>query len=124
MCTVLLRFASGTPPPLLPGAVRDEFVHRAWDPPRAPWGDRPRGGRDRTARALPEPAGRRRDRAHKPGGGPPPGIGRLLPRRDIPLREKTLWRMLYETAARAGEILAFNIEDLALEARRARVVSK
>ncbi|SEU43995.1 hypothetical protein SAMN05421811_122123 [Nonomuraea wenchangensis] len=33
-------------------------------------------------------------------------IHRLLSRRDIPLREKTLWRMLQETAARAAEILA------------------
>lgn len=33
-------------------------------------------------------------------------VERLLTRRDIPLREKTLWRMLYETAARADEILA------------------
>src|SRR2546421_5305553 len=49
MCTVLLRFASGTPRPLLLGAVRDEFVQRAWDPPGAHWGDRLLGGRDRTA---------------------------------------------------------------------------
>lgn len=42
----------------------------------------------------------------------------------MPLREKTLWRMLYETAARAAEILALNIEDLELDARRAKVVSK
>jgi hypothetical protein len=32
-------------------------------------------------------------------------IQRLLSRRDLPLRERTLWRMLYETAARASEIL-------------------
>ncbi len=31
-------------------------------------------------------------------------IERLLTRRDVSLREKTLWRMLYETAARASEI--------------------
>ena len=31
---------------------------------------------------------------------PNAAIERLLSRRDIPLREKTLWRMLYETAAR------------------------
>src|SRR5947209_11609771 len=49
MCTVLLRFAPGTPRPLLLGAVRDEFVERAWDPPGAHWGDRLLGGRDRTA---------------------------------------------------------------------------
>src|SRR6185437_11714731 len=49
---------------------------------------------------------------------------RALTRRDVPLREKTLWRMLYETAARAGEVLALNIEDLDLDARRAPVRSK
>jgi integrase len=26
--------------------------------------------------------------------------------------EKTLWRMLYESAARAGEVLALDVEDL------------
>ena len=42
---------------------------------------------------------------------PRPAIDRALSRRDVPLREKTLWRMLYETAARASEVLALNIED-------------
>ncbi|MEW1846799.1 tyrosine-type recombinase/integrase [Nonomuraea angiospora] len=51
-------------------------------------------------------------------------IHRLLSRRDIPLQEKTLWRMLYETAARAAEVLALNVEDLDLEHRRAPVCSK
>jgi len=55
---------------------------------------------------------------------PRASIERLLSRRDIPLREKTLWRMLYETAARASEILALNVEDLDLEQRRAPVWSK
>jgi hypothetical protein len=36
--------------------------------------------------------------------GQPGPEGRLLSRRDIPLRDKTLYRMLYETAARAAEI--------------------
>jgi hypothetical protein len=49
MCTVLLRLAPGTSTPLLLGAVRDEFVDRAWDPPAAHWGDRLLGGRDRIA---------------------------------------------------------------------------
>lgn len=34
------------------------------------------------------------------------------------------WRLAYETAARADEILSLNIADLDLEFRRARVVSK
>ena len=45
-------------------------------------------------------------------------------RLDVPLREKTLWRMLYETAARAEEILGLDAEDLELPDKRARVISK
>src|SRR5512144_699560 len=48
-------------------------------------------------------------------------IDRLCRRRDVPLREKTLWRMLYETAARAGEVLSLNVEDLDLANKQARV---
>jgi integrase len=51
-------------------------------------------------------------------------VGQLLAREDISLRERTLWRMLYESAARAGEVLALDIEDLDLANRRARVVRK
>ena len=51
-------------------------------------------------------------------------LERLWSRRDISLREKTLWRMLYETAARAGEILALNIEDLDLPRKRAVITGK
>ena len=41
-----------------------------------------------------------------------------------PLREKTLWWMLYETAARADEILALDVADLDLPRRRAVVLGK
>ena len=51
-------------------------------------------------------------------------IEQLLGREEIPLREKTLWRMLYETAARAGEVLALDIADLDLRNRRAKVRRK
>ena len=51
-------------------------------------------------------------------------LDELLRRRSVPLREKTLWRMLYETAARASEVLALDVEDLDRPQRRARVVSK
>ncbi|MGV9778730.1 tyrosine-type recombinase/integrase [Streptosporangium sp. NPDC003464] len=40
------------------------------------------------------------------------------------MRERLLRRLLYETAARAEEILTLNVEDLGTEFRRARVVSK
>ena len=45
-------------------------------------------------------------------------------RLDVGLREKTLWRLLYETAARATEILTLDITDLDRPGKRARVVSK
>lgn len=48
----------------------------------------------------------------------------LLADRDVPLREKTLWRLAYESAARADEILALNIEDLDLDNKRGRVTGK
>ena len=48
----------------------------------------------------------------------------LWTRPDVGLREKTLWRMLDETAARANEILALNIEHLDLPRKRAVVVGK
>ena len=51
-------------------------------------------------------------------------LNALLNRKDIPVRERCLWRMLYETAARTQEILNLNIEDLDLSGRRARTIRK
>jgi integrase/recombinase XerC/integrase/recombinase XerD len=51
-------------------------------------------------------------------------VEQLLTREDIGLRERTLWRMLYETAARSAEVLALNVEDLDLPNRRAKVRRK
>lgn len=51
-------------------------------------------------------------------------IDRLISRREVGLREKTLWRMLYETAARAEEVLPLNIEELNLSGRTALVRGK
>jgi integrase len=51
-------------------------------------------------------------------------VGQLLTREDIALRERTLWRMLYETAARSAEVLRLDVEDLDLPNRRARVIRK
>ncbi|MDE0170483.1 MAG: site-specific integrase [bacterium] len=55
---------------------------------------------------------------------PYPALDALIRRRSVPLREKALWRMLYETAARASEVLALDVEDLDRPQRRARVRSK
>ncbi|MFF4621753.1 tyrosine-type recombinase/integrase [Nonomuraea jabiensis] len=73
---------------------------------------------------MPADAERRKESADETRAVAKTTIHRLLSRRDIPLREKTLWRMLYETAARAAEILALNVEDLDLEHRRAPVRSQ
>ena len=51
-------------------------------------------------------------------------VEQLLTRQDISLRERTLWRMLYETAARSAELLALDVEDLDLPNRRAKVRRK
>jgi integrase len=51
-------------------------------------------------------------------------LERLWRREDVGVREKALWRLLYETAARASEALAINVEDLDLENKRVRVRSK
>ncbi len=51
-------------------------------------------------------------------------LERLWQRRDIDLRERTLWRLLYETAARADEILRLDVEHLDIPAKRARTRSK
>ena len=48
----------------------------------------------------------------------------LLTRTHLPIRERTLWRMLYETAARAEEILALDVPELDLRNRRAKVRRK
>jgi hypothetical protein len=56
-------------------------------------------------------------------GDPLPELERLWRREDVSVREKAL-RLLYETAARASEALAINVEDLELENKRVRIRSK
>jgi len=51
-------------------------------------------------------------------------IETLLGRGDIALRDKTLWRMLYETAARISEVLSLDVADLNLATHQARVRRK
>ncbi len=55
---------------------------------------------------------------------PPADLERLLSRRDVPLRERTLWRLLYETAARSQEILDLDLADVDLPNRRAVITGK
>jgi integrase/recombinase XerC/integrase/recombinase XerD len=51
-------------------------------------------------------------------------VADFLAREDLELRLKVLARMLYETAARASEVLALDIEDLDLRNRCAKVRRK
>jgi len=48
----------------------------------------------------------------------------LLTRADVGLRDKTLWRMLYETAARISEVLSLDVADLNMAIHQARVRRK
>lgn len=51
---------------------------------------------------------------------PLPHLERLWGNRKIPLRERALWRLLYDSAARAGEVLGLDVPDLDLANRNAR----
>lgn len=51
-------------------------------------------------------------------------VDRLIARREVDVREKTLYRMLYETAARSEELLGLNVEELDFVRRRAPVRAK
>lgn len=48
----------------------------------------------------------------------------LWARKDIPVRDRCLWRMLYETAARAQEVLLLDVQDLDLPQRRGTTIRK
>jgi integrase len=48
----------------------------------------------------------------------------LLTREDVALRDRVLWRMAYETAARVGELLALDVADLDMPNRCALVRRK
>ncbi len=63
-----------------------------------------------TAPAVPASVERRREHVDETRAVSRSRIDQLCQRRDIPLRDKTLWRMLYETSARAAEVLSLDIE--------------
>jgi integrase len=74
--------------------------------------------------ALPGSAERQRENNDDTKAVSRSRIDRLCRRRDVPLREKTLWRMLYESASRASAVLALNIEDLDLPNKQAKIIAK
>ena len=67
---------------------------------------------------------RRREPADRTKAIPLAELERLWRRDDLSVREKALWRLLYETAARSSEALSINVEDLDLDNKRVRVRSK
>jgi len=67
---------------------------------------------------------RRREPADRTRAIPYVQLERLWRRSDVAVREKALWRLLYETAARASEVLSLDVGDVDLENRRAVVRSK
>jgi integrase len=67
---------------------------------------------------------RRREPVDRTKAIPYAQLERLWHRDDVAVREKALWRLLYETAARAQEAPSVNVEDVDLDNKRARVRSK
>ena len=67
---------------------------------------------------------RRREPADRTRAIPYAQLERLWRRSDVAVREKALWRLPYETAARASEVLSLDVGDVDLENRRAVVHSK
>jgi integrase len=67
---------------------------------------------------------RRPEPADRTKAIPLPELEGLWRREDVAVREKALWRLLYETAARASEALSINVEDVDLDKKRVRVRSK
>jgi predicted RNA polymerase sigma factor/site-specific recombinase XerD len=49
-----------------------------------------------------------------------PQVEALCGRTDLPVRERALWRLLYESAAGVRAVLSLNVENLDLDDRRAR----
>jgi integrase len=53
--------------------------------------------------------------ANRTKGNSPPEVERLWRRDDVAMREKALWRLLYETAARASEALNLRPRNVAAD---------
>jgi len=118
----------------LDGAALDAFTTVAWGAcAPATWNRHIATLRSFTAFArrngwlAEDPAGvleRRREPADRTKAISRASLQRLFRRDDVALRERCLWRLLYETAARAQEVLSADIEDLELDNKRLRVRRK
>ena len=77
-----------------------------------------------SARNLQQRADRRAAAEDDTRAIPLPELERLWSRTDIPLRERALWRLLYDSAARADEALGLDVGDIDLANRQARARTK
>ncbi len=130
----LTRVHGDLPLPAIDGAILEAFVSQAWDScAPATWNRHVATLRSFTAYArrrgwiVGDPAvalERRREPDDRTKAIAESSLERLFRRTDVGVREKCLWRLLYETAARAEEVLSSDIGDLDLENKRLRVRRK
>jgi integrase len=67
---------------------------------------------------------RRREPADRTKAIPRTELERLWRREDVSVRERAFWRLCYETAGRASEVLGLNVEHVDLANKRARVLQR
>ena len=120
--------------PALDGATLDSFAVATWGAcAPATWNRHVATLRSFTAHArrrgwiVDDPAAvleRRREPEDRTKSIAASSLERLFRRADVAVREKCLWRLLYETAARADEVLSCDVADLDLDNKRLRVQRK
>lgn len=66
----------------------------------------------------------RREHPERTRAIPTGELERRWRQRDVALRDRALWRLLHESAARASEILSLDLANLDIDNKRAKVVSK
>lgn len=118
----------------LDSGIIDQLIHAAWgDCAPATWNRhvatlrsfsahaRKRGWIAENPTTMLE---RRREPEDRTKAIPEASLERLFRRTDGSVREKCLWRLLYETAARADEVLSADVDDLDFDNKRLRVRRK
>lgn len=130
----LRRFCGDLPLSALDGATLDSFTAATWEACAATtWNRHVATLRSFSAHArrrgwiTDDPTAsleRRREPEDRTKAIADSSLERLFRRADVAVREKCLWRLLYETAARAEEVLSANVDDLDLENKRLRVRRK
>lgn len=130
----LARAVGDRPLSALDSATLDQFMQSAWgEYAPATWNRHVATLRSFSAHArrrgwiAEDPATmleRRREPEDRTKAIPEASLERLFRRPDLAVREKCLWRLLYETAARADEVLSADVADLDLDNKRLQVRRK